>query len=223
MNTSPVEYGNFASGVEPVLWRPGLSPERLRRRAVRRCLVPDAGLYVLGGKLTMLIGITNRPMLLLAVAAGAVLVMVGVLIARHDYLCFGHDLSVRSQRKRADRGRGHWYFRAGDFTDRGSASATAARIIDAVHLSHSGPAALLTGQANLAGLHGLAWDALLALHNAPTACDDLQPILDRLNAAAAHTRAANRCLYAAAATARTEDLLAHLGALQEVLPTAGTP
>ncbi|USX56429.1 hypothetical protein [Lentzea sp. HUAS12] len=183
----------------------------------------DAGLYLLGGTLTMIIGAANRPLVAFVVAAGAVLVAMGVLIARCDYLRFGHDLSARSQRSRSDRGAGLWFFRASDFTgrERGSA-ATAAQIIEAVNLSHSGPAASLTGHAKLAALHGLAWEALVVLHKAPAAHDDLRPILGRLNAAAARTREANRRLYATAARDRTGDLLAYLDALHEVLPVEGT-
>ncbi|SDM26543.1 hypothetical protein SAMN04488074_11911 [Lentzea albidocapillata subsp. violacea] len=225
MNESPVRYGSFSSGTEPVLWRPGLARERLCRRAVWRCLLPDAGLYALGGVVTLLIGVANRPMLVLVVAAGAVLVVVAVLIARYDYLRFGHDLSARTAAWRTDRGRGEWYFRSTDFLDRGplAAAALAAQVIDAVHLSHSGPAAPWIGQGHLDAVHRLAWDMLLALYQAPTAHDDLQPVIARLTLATAHIREANRRLHHAAATTRTDDLLAHLTALHDVLPAAVTP
>lgn len=225
MNMSPVRYGSFRSGTEPVLWRPGLARERLRHRAVWRCLLPDAGLYALGGVLTLLLGVAHRPMLVLVVAAGAVLVMVAALIARYDYLRFGHDLSARTAAWRTDRGRGEWFFRATDFLDRGPATAAtlAAQIIDAAHLSHSGPAASWIGQDHLDAVHRLAWDTLLTLYQAPTAHDDLQPAVARLTLATAHIREANRRLYHAAATTRTDDLLAHLTALHDVVPAAVTP
>lgn len=225
MNTFPVRYGSFSSGTETVLWRPTLSRERLRRRAVWRCLLPDAGLYALGGAVTLMIGVAHQPMHILVVAAGAVLVVVAVLIARYDYLRFGHDLSSRTAAWRTDRGRGEWFFRATDFLDRGPAAAAtmAAQIIDAVHLSHSGPAASEIDQTDLDAVHRLAWDTLLALYNAPTAHDDLRPVTTRLDLAAAHIREANRRLYHAAATTRIDDLLAHLTALHDVLPAAVTP
>ena len=225
MNESPVRYGSFSSGTEPVLWRPGLARERLCRRALSRCLIPDAGLYALGGVVTLLIGVANRPMLVLVVAAGAVLVVVAVLIARYDYLRFGHDLSARTAAWRTDRGRGEWFFRVTDFLDRGPVVAVilAAQIIDAVHLSHSGPAVPWIGQGHLVAVHRLAWDTLLALYEAPTAHDDLQPVIARLALTAAHIREANRRLHHAAATTRTDDLLAHLTALHDVLPAVVTP
>lgn len=225
MNESPVQYGSFSSGAEPVLWRPGLARERLCRRAAWRCLIPDAGLYALAGMVTLIIGVTNRPMLILVVAAGAVLVAVAVLIARYDYLRFGHDLSARTAAWRTDRGQGEWFFRAADFRDRGPSTAAtlAAQIIDAVHLSHSGPAAPWIGHTHLDTVHLLAWDTLLALYQAPTAHDDLQPAVSRLILATAHIHEANRRLNHAAATSRTDDLLAHLTALHDVLPAAVTP
>lgn len=225
MNISPVRYGSFSSGTEPVLWRPGLVRERLCRRAAWRCLTPDAVLYALGGVVTFFIGVANRPLLVLVVAAGAVLVVVAVLIARHDYLRFGHDLSARTAAWRIDRGRGEWFFRATDFLDRGPAAAAilAAQMIDAVHLSHCGPAASWIGHTHLDAVHRLAWDTLLALYRAPTSHDELQPVLDRLTLATAHIREANRRLHHTAATARTDDLLAHLTALHDVLPAAVTP
>ena len=225
MNESPVRYGSFSSGTEPVLWRPGLARARLWRRATVRCLVPDAGLYALGGVMTFLIGVASQPILVLVVAAGAVLVVVAVLIARYDYLRFGHDLSARTAAWRTDRGRGEWFFRAADFLDRGPVTAArmAAQIIDAVHLSHSGPAVAWIGHARLDAVHRLAWDTLLALYQAPTAHDDLQPAITRLTLATAHIREANRRLHHAAATARTDDLLAHLTAVHDVVPAEATP
>ena len=225
MNESPVRYGSFSSGTEAVLWRPGLARERLCRRAAWRCLLPDAGLYALGGVMTLLFGVANRPVLGLVVAAGAVLVVVAVLIAGYDYLRFGHDLSARTAAWRTDRGQGEWFFRAADFHGRGpvAAATLAAQIIDAVHLSHSGPAAPWIGRAHLDTVHRLAWDTLLALYRAPTAHDDLQPAVSRLTLATAHIREANRRLHHATATTRTDDLLAHLTALHDVLPAVVTP
>jgi hypothetical protein len=225
MNVSPVRYGTFRCGTEPVLWRPGLDQDRLRRHAAWRCLVPDAGLYALGGVVTLVIGAANRPVLVPAVAAGAVLIAVAALIARCEFLRFGHDLSVRSVSWRTDRGCGQWYFRVGDFLDLGipAAAAMAAQIIDATHLSHSGPAASWIGHAQLAAVHRLAWDTLLALYQAPTAHEDLQPVLARLALVTAHIREANRRLTHAAAMTHTDDLLAHVTALHDVLPATVTP
>lgn len=224
MDEYPVRYGSFSSGTEPVLWRPGLARERLCRRAAWRCLLSDAGLYALGGVVTLLLGVAHRPVHGLFVAAGVVLVVVAVLIARYDYLRFGHNLSARTAAWRTDRGRGEWFFRATDFLDRGPATAVtlAAQIIDAVHLSHSGPAASWIGQDHLDAFHRLAWDTLLALYQAPTAHEDLQPVMARLTLATAHIREANRRFNHAAATTRTDDLLAHLTALHDVLPAAVT-
>ncbi|MCP2243315.1 hypothetical protein [Lentzea aerocolonigenes] len=225
MSESPVQYGSFSSGSEPVLWRPGLARKRLCRRAAWRCLIPDAGLYALGGIVTLLIGLTNRPMLILVVAVGAVLVAVAAVIARYDYLRFGHDLSARTAAWRTDRGQGEWFFRIADFHDRGpvAAATLAAQIIDSVHLSHTGPAAPWVGHAHLDTVRRLAWDTLLALYQAPTAHDDLQPAVARLILATAHIHEANRRLHHAAVTSRTGDLLAHLTALHDVLPAAVTP
>jgi len=225
MNVSPVRYGTFRSGSEPVLWRPGLDHDRLHRHAAWRCLVPDAGLYALGGVVALVIGAANRSVLVPAVAAGAVLITAAALIARYEFLRFGHDLSLRSVPWRTDRGRGQWYFRATDFLDRGTPAAAtmAAQIIDAAHLTHSGPAAAWIGHAQLAAVHQLAWDTLLALYQAPTAHEDLQPVLARLTLVTAHIRDANRRLTHAEATTRTDDLLAHVTALHDILPTTVTP
>ncbi|WP_143467073.1 hypothetical protein [Lentzea kentuckyensis] len=142
MLASPAQYGTFRAGTELVLWRPDLDRRQLRRRAMRRCLMPDTTLYAIAGLLAILLGLIDDPPLLLAMTVGAVLVLVATLMAHHDLLRFGHDLSENSAAWRTDRGRGEWFFRPADFTDRGFASAfTAARIIDAVHLIHTGPAA----------------------------------------------------------------------------------
>lgn len=223
MHTSPVQQGVFCSGTEPVLWRSGLDRRRLRRRAIRRCLVPDAAWFGLAGVLVFLIGVTSIPMLFWAVAAGTVMLMVAALMARYDYLRFGHVLSDRSAAWRIDRGKGEWFFRTNDFADRGTAAqGTAARIIDAVHLCHTGPAVGWLDQTHLDSVHRLAWDALVQLYEAPSAHDDLRPVVIRLELIAARVRDANRWLYHVAATTGTDDLVVRLAAVHDVLAEQAT-
>jgi hypothetical protein len=224
MHTSPVQQGVFLSGTEPVLWRSGLDRQRLRRRAIRRCVLSDPAWFGLVGALVFLIGVTSAPVLFWPVLAGTVMVMVAALMARHEYLRFGHVLSGRSASWRIDRGKGEWYFRTSDFADRGSAAqGTAARIIDAAHLSHTGPAVVWLDLTHLDSVHRLAWDALVALYEAPSAHDDLRPVVVRLELIAARVRDANRWLYHVAATTGTDDLVVRLAAVHDVLAEQAAP
>jgi hypothetical protein len=223
MHSSPAQYGTFCAGTELVLWRPGLDHRQLRRRAVRRCLMPDAALYAIAGLLAILLGLIDDPPLLLAVAAGAVLILVATLMAHHDFLRFGHDLSENSAAWRTDRGQGEWFFRPGDFTDRSLASAhTAARIIDAVHLIHTGPAASWLDPDQLGRTHRLAWETLAQLYMVPSALGDLQVMLDRLDLVAARAREVNRRFYDTRAITGTEDVLACLAGIRDVLTAGAT-
>lgn len=185
-------------------------------------MMPDAVLYALGGAMTLLIGVTESPMLL-AVVAGVGLLVVAVLVARYDYLRFGHDLSDRTAAWRIDRGRGEWFFRAGDLADHGPATSAAAQIIDAVHLCHSGPAADWLDRTHLGMLHQLAWNTLVQLYDTPTAHEDLQPLVTRLNHVAGQVRESNRRLYHAAATTGTDRLIARLAAMRDILTAQVTP
>lgn len=218
MHASPAQFGTFRAGTELVLWRPGLDRRQLRRRAMRRCLMPDTTLYAIAGLLAILLSLIDDPPLLLAMAVGAVLVLVATLTAHHDFFRFGHDLSENSAAWRTDRGRGEWFFRPADFTDRGFASAhTAARIIDAVHLIHTGPAASWLDPNQLGRTHQLAWEALAQLYMAPSALGDLQVTLDRMDLVAAQVREVNRRFYDAGAMAGTDDVLASLAGMRDVV------
>ena len=224
MHTSPVKQGVFRSGTEPVLWRPGLDRQRLRRRAIRRCVLSDPAWFGLTGALVFLVGVTSAPVVFWAVLAGTVMLMAAALMARHEYLRFGHVLSDRSAAWRIDRGKGEWFFRTNDFADRGTAAqGTAARIIDAAHLCHTGPAVVWLDQTHLDSVHRLAWDALVQLYEAPTAHDDLRPVVIRLELIAARVRDANRWLYQVAATTGTDDLVVRLAAVHDVLAEQATP
>lgn len=215
MVDSPVSPGHFHSGVEQVLWRPALDRGALHRRALRSSVLPDAALYAVAGLATMVLSVLSTPVGYVALAAGCLLLAAAVVMARHDYRHWGHELGTASTVWRTDRGHGELYFRPADFDDQ--CASTATRIIDAVHAIHTGPAADWLDAEQLRELHHLAWEALAHMHQRPSAHRDRAPITNALALISTHIGLLNRQLSHIAATDTADAVLTRITAVHEVL------
>jgi hypothetical protein len=190
----------------------------LRRRALRAALLPHAVLYAVAGLVTIALSVISTPVVPVSLVAGCLLVVVAVVMARHDYTHWGHDLGARSTVWRTDRGHGQLFFRPADFADRYPSTVdTVVGIINAVQAIHTRPGADWTDPEQRQRLHHLAWDTLQHLHQCPGAEAEREPVIAALTLVATHTRVLNRRLCDIAATDTAEAMLTRITAAHTVL------
>jgi hypothetical protein len=159
----------------------------------------------------------TAPVIHTVLAAGCLLFVVAVLMARHDYRNWGHELGAMSV-WRIDRGHGQLFFKPTDFADQQPHAVHAVvRIIDAVHAIHTRPAADWVDAEQLRQLHHLAWDTLAQVHQCPSVHRDREPITDALELVATHVRLLNQRLTGLAAMNTIDAILADVAAVHGVL------
>ncbi|AHH98551.1 hypothetical protein [Kutzneria albida] len=162
MTTEPVTHGEFDTGTEWVLWRPGADPVRLRSRALREAVLVRPVPFVLIGLAVITFNPGPVPLGWPWLAAEAVIVGLGGCWAWWDYRCWGHDLrSGRHLASRTDRGNGDLFYRAHDFADLPEHCRTNAELlVTAISEIHREPGTAWLDPDHREHLHRAAWDAL---------------------------------------------------------------
>lgn len=172
MSQSPVTEGEFPTGPELMLWRPGVNRRRLRWCAILRSLVRTIAattIVVIG-----LVGLAThelsgtRAWLVIIV----VIVIVGVcaVCTVVDYRCAEYDHQHRKCRPcTLEAVRGEFFYRVGEFREFAPVTVDSVhRIIAAVERVHSSSAAVWINVQQLHDVHQVAWDALYLLDRTRT-------------------------------------------------------
>ncbi len=163
----PVAEGEFTTGADLMLWRPGLDRRRLVRRAGWASLWPKPMLCIVVGVGLIPAGVRESDAVAtwLCASIGVVGLITGAVVAWINYLYF--DCDHQHGRNRLcflERVRGEYFYRPADFIELGpSAVDVASQITAAVRDAYSSPAAAWLDPQHLRNLHNVAWDALTLL------------------------------------------------------------
>lgn len=155
-----LDTGVFTDGPQPMLWRPDLDHDRLRRRGVLESVIVEPlpfaliGLaigFLIGGRIGFVIAV-----LILALAAWW---------AVSAYRCWGLDCSRPGwTRHRRDRGAGEWFYRPADFAALPEPGRQlVARLFSALVVFDE-PDPCWRGAADRATVHRVVWQLLDCLH-----------------------------------------------------------
>ncbi len=158
----PVIEGEFPTGPELMLWRPGIDRTRLRRRAL--CAGPFFPRVVLGFML-IATGAVPGHVNWLVLAVGVLLLASSVLAVWIDYQCADYDHQHGPTKPCFfDRTRGKYYYHPSDFRDLPPSTVHSVnRIIIAVRDVHASPASAWLDPHDVREIHHVAWIALRAL------------------------------------------------------------
>ncbi len=168
MGESPVIEGEFRTGSELMLWRPGVDRARLRWRAMWTCLFSGPGIYAVLGAAVIMHGVQRIGwwvicLGVLVVCASALSIWVNYRCVDYDHQ-HGHDKSCF-----LDKVRGEYFYRRGDFLYLPASMVHSVdRIIAAVRDVHASPASAWLDPQQLRDIHRVAWDALRSLDRTRT-------------------------------------------------------
>jgi hypothetical protein len=166
---SPVSEGQFQTGAELMLWRPGLNHAKVRRCALAAALSSSASVHVALGAVVIVVGIGAVPALIgwLCLFGGSLALGLNVLKISVDYRCM--DFDHQHDSCFLDKVRGEFFYRAGDFADLGPPIAhTVERIMDSVREVHASPAAAWVDPQQVHDVHQVAWNAVHILDQTRT-------------------------------------------------------
>lgn len=166
MQWSPISEGEFPSGSEWMLWRPGLNRRRLRWRAIR-CSTSrtKVGLALVGIGLACL-ALRDGPRSLdwLLITFIILITALSVLGVAVDYHCADYDHRHRPDRPCFMEDPGRFFYRASDFRDLPSSTVDAVcRVVTVVRAVHTSPAAAWLDPGHLRDVHCVAWETLRVL------------------------------------------------------------
>jgi len=164
MSQSPVTEGEFPTGPELMLWRPGLNRSRLRWRVVwwpvLRTLIAAA---LAGAVLVALVTHVLPPEFWLMVFVSVMLTGASAVPAVVDYRCAEYDHQHRPCS--LERRSGEFFYRMGDFYEvPGFTLDCVRRIVAAVRRVHLSPDATWLNPQQLHDIHQMAWDTLHMLY-----------------------------------------------------------
>jgi hypothetical protein len=155
-----LDNGVFDDGPQPMLWRPDLDHDRLRRRGVLESVIVEplpfalvglAVAIVIGGRIGTVIAV-----LILALAA---------VWAVSAYRCWGLDcFRPNWTRHRRDRGAGEWFYRPADFDALPNNCRRQVARLFAALVVFDEPVSCWRGTVDRATVHELAWQLLECLH-----------------------------------------------------------
>lgn len=157
MSQSPVSEGEFPTGPELMLWRPGLDLRRLRRRTVLWPALRTFAAAALGeiGIAALVTDEVPREFWLM-IPLSIVLTGASAVAAAVDYRCVEYDHQHRPCW--LERSPGRFFYRMGDFPTLPPATLDhLRRIITAVHRIHLSPAATWLNPQQLHDIHQMAW------------------------------------------------------------------
>lgn len=158
----PVTEGEFPTGTELMLWRPGIDRRRLRERAFDAAVFSSPAICVLLGANLVAMGALpqqanwiSRIVTVLILAGYALVVWVYFQCADHDHR-HGPDKPCF-----LDRTRGEYFYHCGDFDDlpQPVVDSTTAVMVTVRGIYASSAVAWLDSQ-HLREIHQVAWDAL---------------------------------------------------------------
>jgi hypothetical protein len=165
---TPVAEGEFTTGTELMLWRPGLDRRHLAGRAAWASLWSKPMLRVIVGAGLILAGIREddgSAATWLCLSTGVLGLVTGAVAAWINYLYF--DCDHRHSRNGVcflERIRGEYFYRPSDFIELGPPTVdVVSRITVAVRDAHSNSAAAWLDPQHLRDLHNVAWAALTIL------------------------------------------------------------
>jgi hypothetical protein len=161
----PVTEGEFPTGTELMLWRPGIDRRRLRDQAFSAAVFSSSAIWVLLG--IALLAICTLPLQDKWTSSFvAVLIVAGYAVAVWvNYQCADYDHRHRPGKPCfLDRTRGEYHYHRGDFDDLPeSVVCSANAIITTVHAIYASPAVTWLEPRRLHEIHRVAWNALSGL------------------------------------------------------------
>lgn len=161
MNESPVTEGQFQTGTELMLWRPGLDYAEVRRRALRASLFSSSAMHVVLGATVIVLGVHSAPTTIgwLCLSGGVLAVGINVLRICVDYRYM--DCDHQHDACFLDKVRGEFFYRPSDFADVDPAVVRAVNhIIGSVHDVYASPGAAWLDFQQVQDIHQVAWDAV---------------------------------------------------------------
>jgi hypothetical protein len=155
-----LDNGVFTDEPQPMLWRPDLDHDRLRRRGVLESVIVEPLPFALIG---LVIGIRIGGWIGFVIAV--LILALASVWAVSAYRCWGLDCSRPNwTRHRRDRGAGEWFYRADDFnTLPHDCRQQVARLFAALVVFDE-PASWWRGAADRQMVHRVAWQLLDCLH-----------------------------------------------------------
>jgi hypothetical protein len=167
MTEFPVIEGEFQTGTELMLWRPGVDRTRLRRRATWTGLLHKPAMCAGLGAGTIVLGADAVPQWigLLLVLVGLIALGSSLLTLWIAYRCADYDHLHGSDRPCfLDKDRGRYFYSRSDFTDLPSSIVDSVdAIIAAVRDTYASPSVVWLAPQQLRDIHGVAWGTLRAL------------------------------------------------------------
>jgi hypothetical protein len=165
--TTPVTEGEFPTGSDIMLWRPGLDQTRLRHRMVRASLWPTPVALAIAATLLVRCGVQQGSVSVLCISttvAVLVYVLAGMIArVRYRYCACDHH-HARGKTCFLERNLGEYFYRTHDLADLPTATVqNIDRIIAAVRDLHDSTAAAWLNPDDLTNAHLAAWDALQAI------------------------------------------------------------
>ena len=202
MGESPVIEGEFRTGSELMLWRPGVERARLRWRAMWTCLFSVPGICAVLGAAVIMHGVQRIGWWVICL--GVLVVCASVLSIWVNYRCVDHDHQHRHDKPCfLDKVRGEYFYRRSDFHDLPPSTVHSVdRIIAAVRDIHISPANAWLDPQQLRDIHRVAWDTLQALDRTRT----LRTVMDDPRCAAL----SDDLIHAQSRLAEVDDALGHI-------------
>ncbi|MPZ79670.1 MAG: hypothetical protein GEV28_04430 [Actinophytocola sp.] len=164
--------GEFPTGTELMLWRPGLDRARLRRRALRASLVSTPAAYAVLGVALLILGASAAPRQVgwLCLIVGVLAAGVGVVGLWVNYRCVDYDHQHGPNKScLLDKVNGEYFYSVSDFHDQPpSIVYSVGRIIATVRDVYASPVIVWLDPQQVHEIHRVAWDALRALDRTRT-------------------------------------------------------
>lgn len=172
MVESPVIEGQFQTGSELMLWRPGVDRTRLRWRAMLSHLVPLPATYAGLGAGVIALGAQAFPGKIgwLLIFIGLLVVGAGVVSVWVTYQCIDFDHQHDPGKPCfVDKVPGRYFYRRHDFNDLPPSMVySVGKILAGVREVYASPTADWLDLQQLRELHQLAWDSLCVLDQTRT-------------------------------------------------------
>jgi hypothetical protein len=174
MSQSPVTEGEFSTGPELMLWRPGLNRRRLRWRATLRSLLRTfAAAAIVGiGLAALATREVSGPLVWSLIIFAIVLTGISAVGTVVNFRCADYDHQHRPCPLESTPG--EFFYRTGDFRDLPLSTMDAVcRVIAAVQRVHRSTAAVWLSAQQLRDVHQVAWGALRLVDRTSTLRDVL--------------------------------------------------